>query len=122
MKNLISIVEIPTIEFPRAVAFYQTILNTSIEEINMDGVLMGLFPSDGENVSVALINSSQYKTSLDGAVVYFNAGDDLQIVLDKIKVNGGKIIVPKTDIGSGMGFYGMFMDTEGNKLGLHSKN
>ena len=39
MKNLISIVEIPTIEFPRAVTFYQTILNTSIEEINMEGVL-----------------------------------------------------------------------------------
>ena len=122
MKNLISIVEIPTIEFPRAVKFYQTILNTSIEEINMEGALMGLFPSDGETVSVALINSSQYKTSTDGAVVYFNAGDDLQIVLDKIKANGGKIIVPKTDIGSEMGFYAMFMDTEGNKLGLHSKN
>ena len=122
MKNLISIVEIPTIEFPRAVTFYQTILNTSIEEINMDGALMGLFPCDGETVSVALINSNQYKTSMDGTVVYFNAGDDLQIVLDKIKANGGKIIVPKTDIGSGIGFYAMFMDTEGNKLGLHSKN
>jgi uncharacterized protein len=122
MKNLISIVEIPTIEFPRAVKFYQTILNTSIEEINMDGTLMGLFPSDEETVSVALINSVQYKTSTDGVVVYFNAGDDLQIVLDKIKANGGKIIVPKTDIGSGIGFYAMFVDTEGNKLGLHSKN
>ena len=54
MKNLISIVEIPTIEFPRAVTFYQKILNTSIEEVNMDGVLMGLFPNDGETVSVAL--------------------------------------------------------------------
>lgn len=122
MKNLISIVEIPTIEFPRAVAFYQTILNTTIEEINMDGALIGLFPSDRETVSVALINSSQYKTSMDGTVVYLNAGDDLQIVLDKIKSNGGKIIVPKTDIGSGIGFYATFMDTEGNKLGLHSKN
>ena len=110
MKNLISIVEIPTIGFPRAVAFYQTILNTSIEEITMDGALMGLFPSDGETVSVALINSTQYKTSMDGAVVYLNAGDDLQVVLDKIKANGGKVIVPKTDIGSGIGFYAMFIN------------
>src|SRR5687768_2938186 len=116
MKNLISIVEIPTVEFPRAVTFYQAILNTSIEEINMDGILMGLFPGDEETVSVALINSSQYKTSMDGTVVYLHAGDDLQIVLDKIKANGGKIIVPKTDIGSGIGFYAMFKDTEGNKL------
>jgi uncharacterized protein len=122
MKNLISIVEIPTIEFPRAVSFYQTILDTSIQEINMDGALMGLFPSDGETVSVALVKSAQYKSSMDGSVVYFNAGDDLQIVLDKIKANGGKIIVPKTDIGSGIGFYAMFKDTEGNKVGLHSKN
>ena len=122
MKNLISIVEIPTIEFPRAVTFYQTILNTSIEEINMDGALMGLFPSDGETVSVALINRVSIKLQWMAAVVYFNAGDDLQIVLDKIKANGGKIIVPKTDIGSGIGFYAMFKDTEGNKLGLHSKN
>jgi predicted enzyme related to lactoylglutathione lyase len=122
MKNLISIVEIPTVEFPRAVTFYRAILNTSIEEIDMDGILMGLFPSDGETVSVALINSSQYKTSMDGSVVYFNAGNDLQIVLDKIKANGGKIIIPKTEISPEMGFYAMFMDTEGNKLGLHSKN
>ena len=69
MKNLISIVEIPTIEFPRAVKFYQTILNTSIEEINMDGALMGLFPSDGETVSVALINSTQIK--LQWMVLWF---------------------------------------------------
>lgn len=122
MKNLISIVEIPTIEFPRAVTFYQTILNISVEEINMDGILMGLFPSDGETVSVALINGSQYKTSMDGTVVYFNAGDDLQIVLDKIKANSGKIVIPKTEISPGMGFYAMFTDTEGNKVGLHSKN
>jgi uncharacterized protein len=120
MKNLISIVEIPTVEFARATRFYQTILNISMEEINMDGILMGLFPGDEGAVSVALTNSSQYKTSADGVVVYFNAGDDLQVVLDKIKVNGGKIMIPKTDIGSGMGFYAIFTDTEGNKVGLHS--
>ena len=54
--------------------------------------------TNGETVSVALIKSSQYKTSMDGAVVYFNAVHDLQIVLDKIKANGGKIIVPKNGL------------------------
>lgn len=37
MKNLISIVEIPTTDFSRAVAFYQEILNVSVEETDMDG-------------------------------------------------------------------------------------
>jgi len=122
MKNLISIVEIPTLEFSRAVAFYQTILDTSIQEVDMDGVSMGLFPGDEETVSVALINGGQYKPSMNGSIVYFNAGTDLQIALNKIESNGGKIVVPRTDIGSGMGFYAMFMDTEGNKVGLHSKS
>jgi len=120
MKNLVSIVEIPTNDFSRAVKFYQAILDVSIEEIDMQGTLMGLFPSDGEVVSVALIKGKEYKTTVDGTIVYLNAGDDLQIVLDKIEPNGGKVIVPKTVIGPEMGFFAMFTDTEGSKLGLHS--
>lgn len=122
MKNFISIVEIPTKDFPRAVAFYRAILDIDIEEIEMDGIQMGLFPNDGENISVQLIHGSGYKISSDGTIVYLNAGEDLQIVADKIKINKGEIIVPKTEIAPEMGFYAMFIDTEGNKLGLHSTN
>jgi predicted enzyme related to lactoylglutathione lyase len=86
----------------------------------MDGTKMGLFPGDGDTVSVALVSGEQYKTSLDGCTVYLNAGKDLQIALDRITANGGKIIVPKTLIAPEIGFYAMFIDTEGNKLGLHS--
>jgi uncharacterized protein len=122
MKNFISIVEIPTADFSRAITFYQAILGISIEKIDMEGVQMGLFPADGQSVSVSLINGVEYKTSVNGPIVYLNAGDDLQIVANKIEANGGKIIVPKTEIGPEMGFYAMFIDTEGNKLGLHSNN
>ena len=113
-------VEIPTADFSRAVAFYRSILDTTIEEIEMDGIKMGLFPNDGEGVFVQLINGSDYKTSTDGAIVYLNGGDDLQKVADKIEANGGKVIIPKTGIGPEMGFFALFTDTEGNKLGLHS--
>jgi len=122
MKNLISIVEIPTSDFPRAIAFYQKILDINIEEMEMDGVKMGLFPNDGESIFVQLIKGSEYKTSVDGTIVYLNGGNDLQTVANKIEMNGGKIVVPKTEIGPEMGFYAMFTDTEGNKLGLHSPN
>jgi predicted enzyme related to lactoylglutathione lyase len=104
MKNLVSIVEIPTVDFSRATRFYKTIMNIAIEEIDMDGTKMGLFPGDGDTVSVALVNGEQYKTSVDGCTVYLNAGKDLQIALDKITANGGKIIVPKTLIAPEIGF------------------
>jgi predicted enzyme related to lactoylglutathione lyase len=122
MRNFISIVEIPTIDFSRAIAFYQAILDISIEEIEMDGIKMGLFPNDGSTISVQLIRGSEYKTSTGGTIVYLNAGNDLQTVVNKIEANNGKTIVPKTEIGPEMGFYAMFIDTEGNKLGLYSTN
>lgn len=121
MKNLISIVEIPAIDFSRAVTFYQAILGLRIEEVDMDGTQMGVVPSDEGTVNVVLVKGNDYKPTTDGTVVYLNAGDDLQTVLNKIEPNGGKILVPKTEISPDMGFFAMFTDTEGNKVGLHSK-
>lgn len=120
MRNLISIVEIPTTDFSRAVHFYQTILGITIEEVDMDGTQMGVLPSDGETINVVLVKGNDYKPTSDGAVLYLNAGNDLQSMLEKVSKNGGQIIVEKTLISPEMGFFALFMDTEGNKLGLHS--
>jgi predicted enzyme related to lactoylglutathione lyase len=121
MNQLISIVEIPTTDFERAVMFYKAILNITVEEVDMGEVKMGLFPGNGETVSVALIKGADYKPSKDGTIVYLSAGDDLLVALNKVEKNGGSIVVPKTEISPEMGFFAMFIDTEGNKLGLHSK-
>ncbi len=120
MKSLISIVEIPTNDFPRAVKFYQAILDLAIEEVDMGGTQMGVLPSDGETVSVVLVKGNEYKPTADGSVVYLNTGSDLQPTLTKIEQNGGQIIVPKTEISPEMGYFAHFIDSEGNKLGLHS--
>ncbi len=120
MKNLISIAEIPTADFDRALNFYKAILNIDIETVEMDGLSMGLFPNDGEGVFVQLVHGDDYKPSAEGTTVYLNAGPDLQVVADKVVSNGGEMLVPKTDMGSDMGFFALFMDTEGNKVGLYS--
>jgi uncharacterized protein len=120
MKNIVSIVEIPATDFSRAVSFYQAILGVRIEEVDMGEAKMGVLPSDGKTVNVAILRSDDYKPSVDGTIVYLNAGDDLQIMLDKVVSNGGKVVVPKTEISPEMGFFAMFIDSEGNKLGLHS--
>ncbi len=120
MNNLISIAEIPASDLPRAIRFYQNILGVSIEEATMGDTRMGVFPADGESVSVVLVHGADYKPTTDGAVLYLNAGDDLQPVLDKVEQNGGQVIVPKTEISPEMGYFAIFLDTEGNKLGLHS--
>ena len=120
MNNLISIVEIPTADFLRAVKFYQSILNVSIEEIDMDGTQMGVLPNEEGTVNLCLVKGNDYKPTTDGTVVYLNAGNDLQPMLDKVGQNGGQVIVPKTEISPEIGYFALFIDTEGNKLGLHS--
>lgn len=120
MKNHITIVEIATKDFTRAVHFYETVLDIKVEEVEIGQVKMGLFPNVDGGVFVQLVHGTDYKPSADGTVVYFNGGEDLQRVCDKIRANGGEVVVPKSEIGPEMGFYAIFIDTEGNKLGLHS--
>ncbi|REK49456.1 MAG: VOC family protein [Bacteroidetes bacterium] len=120
MKNLINWFEIPSKDFRRAVTFYKAILDLEIKEAEMFGTKMGFFPTDGTNVSGAIVNGDDYKPSMDGVVVYLNGGKDLQGVLDKVEKYNGKVIVPKTQISPEMGYFGMFMDTEGNKMAVHS--
>lgn len=120
MNNLISIVEIPVTDFSRAVAFYEGILNLTIEEAEMEGSRMGVLPAASGSVNVVLVKGADYRPTGDGSVVYLNGGDDLQPMLDNVKSHGGKVLVPKTQISPEMGWFAIFTDTEGNKLGLHS--
>ena len=122
MNNLISIVEIPTADFARAVKFYQTVLGLAIEEMEMDGNQMGVLPNENGTVNVVLVKGNDYKPTTEGAVLYLNAGDDLQPMLDRVEQNGGQVILAKTEISPEMGYFALFIDTEGNKLGLHSSN
>ncbi|MCG2616321.1 VOC family protein [Terrimonas sp. NA20] len=122
MENLITWFEIPATDFNRAVSFYTSVLDLEIKETDMFGTKMGFFPTDGTNVSGAIVQGDDYKPSEEGVVVYLNGGNDLQTVLDKVGKNKGTVIVPKTQISPEMGYFGMFIDTEGNRLAVHSIN
>lgn len=120
MKNLVSIIEIPVEDLARASAFYQAVLNVTIEEMEMDGTQMGVLPAEEGAVSVVLIKGEGYKPCSEGVLIYLNAGDDLQPFLDRIEKQGGAVLIPKTLIDPEMGYFATFTDTEGNKVGLHS--
>jgi predicted enzyme related to lactoylglutathione lyase len=120
MQNLVNFFEIPATDFKRAVAFYSGVLDVEINETEMFGAKMGFLPTDGENVSGAIVEGEDYSPSMSGVTVYLNGGDDLQQALGKVENFDGKVIVPKTQISPQMGYFAMFIDSEGNKLALHS--
>ena len=59
--------------------------------------------------------------SMNGATVYLNGGDDLNQVLSKVETAGGSVLMPKMEIGEN-GFIAQFVDSEGNRVALHSMN
>ena len=122
MTSFVSIFEIPATEISRAVNFYQTILDIEIEQMEFPGMQMGLFPTEGQMSVGVIMQGEGYNPSSNGVTIYLNGGDNLQTVLDKVESNGGEVVVPKTVHADGSEYFAIFMDTEGNRLGLHSPN
>lgn len=122
MKSFISLFEIPANDISRAINFYQSILDVNIEKMEMPGMEMGIFPYEGQMVTGVIMKGEGYKPSSDGLTIYLNGGDNLQTILDKVEKNGGKIILSKTAHADENGYFALFLDTEGNKLGLNSLN
>lgn len=120
MKNWVNWFEIPATDFERATAFYGQVFGIEFHKMEMMGTHMAMFPTEG--AGGAIVKGDDYTPSTDGPVVYLNGGDNLDTPLGKIEAAGGKVIVPKTHIGDEMGYFAMFIDTEGNKIALHSMN
>ena len=82
-----------------------------------------MFPIDDPMTGIggAVVDSGGFhKPSSDGPLIYLNGNPDVQNVLDKVEAAGGKIMVPKTEISPEYGFMAVIIDTEGNRIGLHS--
>lgn len=122
MKSYLSIFEIPATDISRAIEFYQTILDINIEKMEMSGLEMGIFPYEEHTVNGVIMKGEGFKPSAEGVTIYLNAGNNLQVILDKIEKTDGKIILAKTLHADESGYFAIFLDSEGNKIGLHSPN
>jgi predicted enzyme related to lactoylglutathione lyase len=120
MAHAINWFEIPAKNLARAKAFYEAVLGIQMATPFPD-MKYAMFPADMQNGEIGggLLEEEGYEPSQQGALIYLNGGDDLDIPLSKVEAAGGKIIMPKTSIGPN-GFMGRFIDTEGNRIAFHS--
>jgi predicted enzyme related to lactoylglutathione lyase len=124
MKSAISWFEIPATDLARATKFYETIFNVSLIPMDTPNIKMRMFPVEDmmTDIGGAVVDSGGFHkpSATDGPLIYLNGNPDVQKVLDKVEAAGGKIVVPKTEISPEYGFMAVFIDTEGNRIGLHS--
>lgn len=122
MKTAIAWFEIPVLDMNRAKKFYEAVTGDELMDYDMSelGVLYSVFPYEqGQGVGGALMKHPECKPSMDGVTIYLPGGDDLAPSLARAEKAGAKIILPKTSIGEN-GFMAQFIDTEGNRVALHS--
>ena len=124
MNNAISWFEIGTTDLGRATKFYETIFGVTLTPMDLPNIKMRMFPLDNMMTQVggALVDSGGFHkpSATDGPLIYLNGNPDVQIALDRVETAGGKIMVPKKEIGPDFGFMAIFTDTEGNRIALHS--
>jgi hypothetical protein len=122
--NMVGWFEIPVENMERAKKFYEAVFRVEISLQDFEGTKMGWFPADHgkPGASGSLIqNKDWYKPSKsEGALIYFNSLD-VQKELDRIEPNGGEILQRKTQISPDIGFMAVFLDSEGNRIALHSR-
>lgn len=121
LKSYVSWFEIPAVNFQQAVDFYNHIYDIEMEK-NFDGqYAMAFFPAS-KGVGGAIVAGPGSTPSDAGPLLYLNGGNNLDHILKKIEPAGGRIIMPKTLINEEAGYFAIFIDSEGNKLALHSKH
>ena len=114
MEGKIVHVNIPSTNLAESQQFYSDIFGWTFTPNNEryvlfdDGGMGGGFSLDPNPLPV------------DGVLLFIQV-NDLNEKLQQIEEAGCKIVLSKTPIG-GPGFYGVFTDPQGNRMGLYSKD
>jgi len=121
-EHAISWFAIPVTDLERARTFYSTLLGITMPDLVTPAGTCAVVPQMETGISGSLNPFMGFKPSADnGVTIWLNAGDDLQGPLDRVAGAGGKVLQPKEQIDE-FGHIAMILDTEGNRIGLHSPN
>ena len=123
-RNVVGWFEIPVSDMERAIKFYETVFQFKLERQNMGDLDMAWFPyADVPGSPGSLVYHKEfYKPSTDGMLIYFTSqSGDLSNELSKVEPAGGKVLMQKKLITEDIGYMGLFTDTEGNRIAVHSR-
>lgn len=113
--------EIYVQDMPRARAFYEGVLGSTLERIGSEDLEMWGFARDPEKSGIggALVRVPGVPSGGNSTLVYF-ACEDCAVEEARVESCGGRVERPKMSIGE-YGFVTLARDTEGNMFGLWSR-
>ncbi len=121
-SNAIGWFDLYVSDMPRAVAFYERVLERKLEPIGDptgETTMMG-FPTDMGvyGAGGALVKSTHAQPGAGGTLIYFSV-ENCATEEARVAAAGGTVVRPKFSIGE-FGWVTLCQDTEGNLFGLSS--
>ena len=119
--KLLNWFQIPVTDIDRAVKFYESVMQVTLNRMDDDRMKRAFFPMDMENhdrTGGELVQHPDDRPSKEGVTIYFNSEDGVDAFLARVATAGGQMTMPRTSIGE-WGFIGLFVDSEGNEIGVH---
>ncbi len=122
--NVVGWFEIPVTDMDRAVRFYEAVFEFKLTRAKMGPLDMAWFPGVENSIGSGgslVYRPRHYQPSSNGTLIYFTAfSGDVAIELGRAVEAGGKALMPKTLISKEVGYMAIFLDSEGNRMALHT--
>ena len=112
--------DIPVSDLDRAASFYASVLGVKVTKEQFGDVEFCVI-NHQEGNGGCLVQKADQVSSTSGILVYFNADGRIQDAVANVKNHGGKIVEPIHSIGP-HGFRCIVLDSEGNRIALHSNS
>ncbi|MEP6740594.1 MAG: VOC family protein [Caldimonas sp.] len=114
------LVDLPVADLDRAIAFYAAVLGSAVTKEGGPGFSFGLLAHSGNEVAGCLVASEGGNApSPGGPLVYLNAEGRIAEAVAAATAHGGRILEAVVPIGP-HGFRAIVLDSEGNRIALHS--
>lgn len=113
--------EIPATDFGRAVEFYEALFGQTMRQETIGDTRMAVFPYENPGVGGAVVQAANLRPGESGPIVYLNCDGKLDQVIARVSLAGGQLAGPTVDLPGDMGRFIHVRDTEGNRVGLHSR-
>jgi predicted enzyme related to lactoylglutathione lyase len=120
MKNQFVWVDIPVANLDRAIAFYSAVIGEKLTKESMPGFSFGLFPHSETSVAGCLTPADDNQPSDKGPLIYLNTEGRIDKAIEAVRTNGGRVLQTKHQIGE-HGYRAIVIDSEGNRIALHSQ-
>ena len=113
-------VDIPVLDLARAIKFYSAVLGSPVTQEGGPGFSFGVFAHGNDDVAGCLYSPDDDNApSPRGPLVYLNAEGRLDAAVSAVVAQGGRIVQAAHQIGP-YGFRAIVVDSEGNRVALHS--